>query len=197
MAEENIEKIRHQLRSSILAARDEISFHDRQAKSAMIEKNLWQLAEISDAETLFIYVSFRSEVETISLIRHCLDKGKKVTVPLTLVDESRLQPYELQNPDEDLQPGYCGIYEPVAQRLTLLDPKAIDTVILPGSVFDAQGGRLGYGGGYYDRFLALDAPQARRVGIAFEQQVVDRVALEAHDMKLDVLVTEQRIIRIS
>lgn len=197
MADENTANIRKELRRAILAAREAISAHERQKRSVIIEKNLWKLAEIVDAKTLFIYVNFRSEVATLPLIRHCLDKAKKVAVPLTLVDESRLKPYELHNPEEDLQQGYCGISEPITERRTALDPKKIDTVILPGSVFDMQGGRLGYGGGYYDRFLAFEAPQARRIGLAFEKQVVDWVPLEAHDMKLDILVTEARIIRIS
>jgi 5-formyltetrahydrofolate cyclo-ligase len=163
----------------------------------MVEDNLWHLDEIARAETLFIYVHFRSEVETLALIRHCIARGKRVGVPLTDVKNSRLLPFVIRDPDQDLQPGYCRIPEPVSGRLSALDPKTIDTVVLPGSVFDEQGGRFGYGGGYYDRFLANDAPQARRVGIAFEQQVVKELPLMPHDERLHILVTEERIIRIS
>ena len=163
----------------------------------MVEDNLWHLDEIARAETLFIYVHFRSEVETLALIRHCIARGKRVGVPLTDVKNSRLLPFLIRDPDQDLQPGYCKIPEPVSGRLAALDPGTIETVVLPGSVFDELGGRLGYGGGYYDRFLANDAPQARRVGIAFEQQVVKELPLMAHDERLHILVTEERIIRIS
>jgi len=188
--------IRKRLRREVLVARDRLSAADRNRKSRLIEENLWQLDEISRAKTLFIYVHFRSEVETLALIRHCIARGKRVGVPLTDVQNSRLLPYVIHDPDQDLQPGYCGIPEPVRGRLSALDPGAIDTVVLPGSVFDEQGGRLGYGGGYYDRFLTKDAPQARRVGIAFEEQIVAQVPLLAHDQRLHVLVTEERIIRI-
>jgi 5-formyltetrahydrofolate cyclo-ligase len=163
----------------------------------LIEENLWQLQEIVAAEILFIYVNFRSEVETLPLIRHCLAKGKQVAVPLTDVKQSRLLPFALRDPDQDLTPGYCGIPEPRQGHLAAIDPLTIETVILPGSVFDEQGGRLGYGGGYYDRFLADNAPQARRIGIAFEQQIVEQLPLLPHDKRLHIVVTEKRILRIS
>jgi 5-formyltetrahydrofolate cyclo-ligase len=189
--------IRKRLRREVLAGRDSMAPADRSRKSGLIEENLWQLEEIAGATILFIYVNFRSEVETLPLIRHCLSRGKKVAVPLTDLRNSRLLPYAVKDPDQDLQPGYCGILEPVSGRLQAMDPHTIETVILPGSVFDEQGGRLGYGGGYYDRFLANDAPLARRVGIAFEQQMVEQLPLLPHDKRLHILVTEKRIKRIS
>jgi len=188
---------RKRLRREVLAGRDRLTSADRIEKSRMIEENLWLLEEIAGAEILFIYVNYRSEVETLTLIRHCLAKGKQVAVPLTDLRKSRLHLYAVNDPDQDLQPGYRGIPEPVKGRLVAIDPLSIDTVILPGSVFDEQGGRLGYGGGYYDRFLAFDAPRARRVGIAFERQIVPRLPLLPHDKRLHILVTEKRIIRIS
>jgi 5-formyltetrahydrofolate cyclo-ligase len=188
---------RKRLRREVLAKRDCLKPADRSRKSGLIEENLWQLEEIVGAEILFIYVNFRSEVETLTLIHHCLVKGKQVAVPLTDVQNSRLLPYAVKDPDQDLHPGYCGIPEPVKGRLAAVEPRAIETVVLPGSVFDEQGGRLGYGGGYYDRFLANDAPQARRVGIAFENQIVEQLPLLPHDKRLHILVTEKRILRIS
>ena len=189
--------VRKRLRQEVLAARDRLPAVDRSRKSRMIEDNLWQIDEIARAETLFVYVHFRSEVETLALIRHCIAKGKRVGVPLTDVQHSRLQSFVIHDPDLDLQPGYMRIPEPVRWRCTALEPGTIDTIVLPGSAFDEQGGRLGYGGGYYDRFLANDAPRARRVGIAFEQQIVKKVPLMEHDQRLHILVTEKRIIRIA
>ena len=74
-----------------------------------------------------------------------------------------------------------------------MDPATIDTVLIPGSVFDPSGGRLGYGGGFYDRFLTEAAPRAIRLGVAFELQLVDQVPMEPHDQYMDILVTEQQI----
>ena len=188
---------RENLRREVLVKRDRLASSERIRKSRLIEENLWLLEEIAGAEILFIYVNFRSEVETLPLIRHCLARGKQVAVPLTDVQNSRLLPFAVNDPDLDLRPGYCGIPEPVHGQLTAIAPRAIETVILPGSVFDEQGGRLGYGGGYYDRFLATEAPQARRVGIAFEEQIVAHLPLLTHDKRLHLVVTEKRILRIS
>ncbi|OGQ88747.1 MAG: 5-formyltetrahydrofolate cyclo-ligase [Deltaproteobacteria bacterium RIFOXYD12_FULL_56_24] len=186
---------RKALRSRILAARDQLSPNERQQKSRAITERLLALPEFAGADSVFTYVSFRSEVETLPLITHCLKKGVSVSVPLTLVKEHRLLPYAITDPSRDLVPGYCGITEPL-QTLPLVDPASIKIVVTPGSVFDAGGGRLGYGGGFYDRFLQSAAPQALRIGLAFDLQVVAAVPLESHDQQLDYLITETCTIHI-
>lgn len=189
-----MEKERTALRTRILAARDGLPAEKRRQKSQRISERLLALPEFAEARSVFAYVSFRSEVETRDLIAHCLKKGVVVSVPLTLVQEHRLLPYAVIDPGRDLAPGYCGILEPLP-TLSLVDPAAIEAVIVPGSVFDARGGRLGYGGGYYDRFLQA-APQALRIGLAFDLQVAAAVPLESHDEQLDYLITETRTIHL-
>ncbi|MDH3360107.1 MAG: 5-formyltetrahydrofolate cyclo-ligase [Desulfobulbaceae bacterium] len=188
---------RQTLRKNILATRDALPETERRAKSAAIIKNLWEIKEFSDSRAPFIYVHFRSEAETDQLISQCLTHNKEVIVPLTLTQEKRLDPYLITDPKTQLVSGYCNIPEPDPKKATLFDAMRIDVVILPGSVFDAKGGRLGYGGGYYDRFLTDQAPQALRIGIAYEMQLVAEVPLLPHDQRLDYLVTEKRIIRIN
>lgn len=155
------------------------------------------MAEFSAATTVLVYVSFRSEVETISLIRKCLEKGKRVAVPLTDPLTMGLKPFAITRPEDDLEPGSYGILEPVPERAEEVAPSEIETVLVPGAVFDLRGDRLGYGGGCYDRFLDHDAPLAKRIGLAYELQVVDRVPALPHDKPLHVLVTEKRVIRFS
>jgi 5-formyltetrahydrofolate cyclo-ligase len=185
------------LRKKILAARDNLSPPDRHAKSMNIIKKVLFLEEVRSRDILFIYVDFRSEVETHFLIAELLRQGKKVVVPVTLVKEKRLLPVAIRDMKKDLVPGYCSIPEPRIElrKNQIIAAGEIETIILPGSVFDEQGGRLGYGGGYYDRFMAYEAPFARRVGLAFELQVVDQLTLQAHDEMLDRIVTEKRIIQ--
>ena len=130
------------------------------------------------------------------MIRQCLVREKIVAVPYTDVKRRALLSFMIGNPEKDLRPGYCTIPEPDPARATLVPPEKIDIAVIPGSVFDIYGGRLGYGGGYYDRFLVNDAPQALRIGFAFEQQLVDRVPLEPHDQPLDILITEKRTVKI-
>lgn len=186
---------RQSLRNKILSTRDNLDALQQSQKSIAISENLWQLDNFCQAKTLFIYVNFRSEVETLPLINQCLKKGLHVAIPLTLPDEGRLIPYIIADTQKDLLAGYCGIPEPDSNRLSVLNPQEIEVVILPGSVFDAQGGRLGYGGGYYDKFLANDAPQALRVGLAFELQMIPEVPILPHDQRLDYIVTEKRTIK--
>lgn len=186
---------RQSLRKKILTARNNLDAVERNRKSMEITENLWRLDKFCQTKTLFIYVNFRSEVETLPLINQCLKKGLRVAVPLTLPGEGRLLPYLITDPRKDLLPGYCDIPEPDSKRLSVLNPQEIEVVILPGSVFDAHGGRLGYGGGYYDKFLANDARQAVRIGLAFELQMVAEVPLLPHDQRLNYLITEKRTIK--
>lgn len=187
---------REALRRRLLEIRDRLSPETRRLRSTAIVARLWRLEEFVRARTLFVYVNFRSEVETLPLIRQCLDRDKEVCVPLTDRPHRCLRPYVLTDLDRDLVPGYCSIPEPAPQCPPLEDTGRIDAVILPGSVFDLRGGRLGYGGGYYDRFLGGEAPQALRIGVAFEAQVVDEVPLEPHDQPVHILVTESRTVRM-
>lgn len=183
------------LRKTVLARRDTLTAVERDEKSKLIIANLTTLPLIQQASDFLVYVDFRSEVRTVSFITQCLQINKNVSVPLTGVTEKTLQAIKITDVVNDLKPGYCGIPEPIPgiRQTAVTDPSGIDVVIVPGSVFDRQGGRLGYGGGYYDRFLALSAPQAKRIGLAFELQVVDAIQLQPHDQKMDWLITEKKI----
>jgi 5-formyltetrahydrofolate cyclo-ligase len=186
---------RRLLRQRILAARDALPPEIRHHRSQEALRRLWQLPEFAAAETVCLYVSFRSELETLPLIRQCLARGKQVAVPLTCPDPPHLEAYRIAGLDE-LRPGYCGILEPAPLHSARVEPRTIEVVIVPGSVFDSRGGRLGYGGGYYDRFLGGEAPGALRIGLCFELQLVAEVPLLPHDQRLDFLVTEKRLTAI-
>jgi 5-formyltetrahydrofolate cyclo-ligase len=186
---------RASLRRTTLAARDTLSPEERRQKSRGITERLLALPEFASARSVFAYVSFRSEVETLPLITHCLGRGVTVSVPLTLPLEHRLLAFAITDPGRDLVPGYRGIPEPL-KTLPLVDPASLELVVMPGSVFDLRGGRLGYGGGFYDRFLQTAAPHALRIGLAYDLQVVAAVPLQSHDQPLDYLITETRTIRV-
>ena len=185
---------RQMLRNKILGARDLLSASERHEKSSSAIQNFWSLPEMKRWSTLFVYVNFRSELETLELIRLCLSQGKRVAVPLVDASTVSMIPLLIQDPEKDLVPGYYGIPEPDPQKSLRVAAREIDAAVIPGSVFDIQGGRLGYGGGYYDRFLVNDAPQAKRIGLAFEMQVVEKVPVEPHDQPLDILITEKRTV---
>ena len=185
-----------QLRKEILSARNQQSPQTIHEKSAKIRRQLFELPQLKQAKTVFAYVSFRSEVATEELIDQLIAAGKRVTVPITYVAERRLDAIHITNRATDLVPGYCDIPEPTEElcRTSIVAPQNIDAIILPGSVFDERGGRFGYGGGFYDRFVS-QVPKAVRIGLAFDLQIVERAPLQDHDELLDFVVTESRVIK--
>ena len=184
------------LRKDILLRRDALSAIQQQNHGRLIMDCVLKMKPFQSAATIFIYVDFRSEVATRPLIDHMLKCGKKVVVPVTLIKEKDLLPVSITDPDEELAPGYCSIPEPIVdiRENQLISSNIIDLIFLPGSVFDEGGGRMGYGGGYYDRFVSIKAPQAVRVGLAHELQVVKEAPLQPHDERMDYIVTEERIV---
>ncbi len=184
------------LRKDTLIQRDMLSALEQRNKGMAIMRRLLHATWFDSANTIFTYVDFRSEVATRPLIEHILDCGKTALVPVTLVKEKDLLAVSISNLDSELAPGYCSIPEPIQEirDKQMFAPENIDIIFLPGSVFDEQGGRMGYGGGYYDRFVSQKAPQALRVGLAYEMQVVKRAPLQVHDELLDYIITEKRII---
>jgi 5-formyltetrahydrofolate cyclo-ligase len=185
----------HALRARILADRDAQTPEEIRNKSRAIHENVRKLVSLQRSHTIFAYVSFRSEVDTTGLIDELLAAGKKVAVPVTRVKDKRLDVISITSRDKDLVPGYCSIPEPRRElwQTAMVAEKEIEVILLPGSVFDLRGGRFGYGGGYYDRFLERN-PLALRIGLAFDLQVVAEAPLATHDQLLDLVITETRII---
>ena len=184
-----------QLRKDILTARNKLTPNQIDAKSMEIQHTLLTLEELRNRQSIFVYVSFRSEVATLTLIDALIDMGKTVIVPITRVQEKRLDAIHITNRSKDLEPGYCDIPEPKELLCNTREvaPEDIETILLPGSVFDERGGRFGYGGGYYDRFLAK-VPKAERIGLAYDLQIIEKAPLQKHDEILDLVVTESRVI---
>ncbi len=178
-----------------LNLRDNLTQEELSFKSYKIINKVNDLEEVKSSRNIFVYVSFRSEVLTHELIEIFLSQKKNVFVPLTLVPEKRMAAVQILDMKTDLVSGYCGILEPKKELVQQLEDtsKKIDCSIVPGSVFDEKGGRLGYGGGYYDRFLSAIS-EVKRIGLAFELQIIEEAPLQEHDEILDYIVTEERII---
>lgn len=148
------------------------------------------------SRVLLGYASFRQEVDTFPLLAEALAEGKDLVLPRVDRRARRLDLLRVRDLGADLEPGYQGIPEPRPGRCPPAHPGAIDLVLVPGVVFDRRGFRLGYGAGYYDRLLPSLAG-AVRVGLAFSLQVVDELPVLAHDLPVDVLVTEEGILEVA
>jgi 5-formyltetrahydrofolate cyclo-ligase len=151
------------------------------------------MPELEAAGTLLLFGSFRSEVDTLSLIEWALARDHVVCLPRVLAPQV-MAAYRIQDVVSDLEPGAWGIPEPRAGLLEV-PPEAIDAVVVPGAAFDIECRRCGYGGGFYDTYLPRTRKGVPRVALAFEAQIVDAVACEPHDLAVDAVVTELRVIR--
>ena len=182
------------IRETMLALRNALEPDERAAKSLLIKSNLFSLPEIMSASSLMFYVSFRGEVQTEPMIKHALSLGKQVVVPITDKKNKRLLLSQLKDFDEDLAPGTWGILEPKPKKIRPVAYSDIDVVIAPGLAFSAQGWRIGYGGGFYDRLLR--ASRKKAYALSFEMQMLTEVPfVTEQDVRVNCIVTEKMIIR--
>jgi len=180
-------------RELALSRRDTLSPERRGRLSAVICARAAGMPELEAAGTLLLFGSFRSEIDTRPLIAWALARGRIVCLPRVLAPHVMVA-YRIRDVDADLEPGAWGIPEPRA-GLPEVAPAALDAVVVPGAAFDVEGRRCGYGGGFYDTYLPLTRTGVPRVALAFEAQIVDEVACESHDLAVDAVVTEDRVIR--
>ncbi|OGW74836.1 MAG: 5-formyltetrahydrofolate cyclo-ligase [Nitrospirae bacterium RIFOXYB2_FULL_43_5] len=177
----------------MLLKRDSIPENIRKEKDAAIRQSIIRLPEFTDAKTILFYASFRSEVDTIEMIKISLGQGKRAVLPKVDKKNKMLKLYEIKDINEFAK-GYIGILEPSVseERLTGLDD--IGLVIIPGTAFDISGNRLGYGAGFYDRLLAGIKNKIPVIAPAYEEQVVENIPSEPHDVKVTKIVTDKRVI---
>jgi 5-formyltetrahydrofolate cyclo-ligase len=181
------------LRERLVAQRDALGAEARALASQAIARNIASLEGYGSARVVLLTLPFRSEWDALLVARHALAAGKIVVAPRVDPAARTLRPLRIVDLDRDVESGYRGIPEPRA-TCAAVALQTIDWVLTPGVGFDAAGRRLGYGGGYYDRLLPLLPRAATRVAGAFEVQLVDRVPAAPHDIGVDCIVTEQRII---
>ena len=180
------------LRQTVLARRDAMNAATRAALSQDILREIADLPAYRDARTVLAYAGFGSELQTGGFLRRVLEEGKTLLLPRVNREEKLLEVYEVRDPERDLQAGTWGISEPAPERCAVADPLDTDFVLVPGVAFDARGGRLGYGAGFYDRLISTALPpRAWLVAGAFESQMVEQVPMDASDVPVDAVVTEK------
>jgi len=186
-------------REKFKSLRMRLSREEVLTKSARIKKLLFGLSEFTMAKTITFYVAKQAnrEVETEEMIKESLIAGKRVLVPIVDNAARKIFFSELRDYDSELAPGEFDILEPKPSYRRLVPATESDLMIVPALVFDLQGHRLGYGGGYYDRLLrelASIKPSLPFVGLAYELQVVDKLPKTSRDVPVNILVTEKRVL---
>lgn len=164
---------------------------ERQERSRRVAEHLWGLEAFVQRERVLFYAAQGDEVDTLPILTRWVAEGRRAIFPrveggeMILVEVSSLT---------DLCPGYRGLLEPRPGGGRAIPPEQVEVALVPGLAFDLKGNRLGQGGGHYDRVLARLSPASMTIGLAFEFQVLERLPVEVHDVPVDLIVTERRVI---
>ena len=185
------------LREKFQSARDGLADKQRAEHSAQILRSLIGGDFFSGAQKILSYLSFRSEVDTWPLARTILElPDKRLFLPRIGKNSNGMTAVEVLNLERDLEPGPFGLMQPRERPGAEVSPAELDLVVVPGLAWTPQGRRLGYGGGYFDRFLA-ERPRAMiTCGLAFEMQICVELPQDEWDVAVDWLITESRTIAV-
>lgn len=177
------------LRAEATRRRDSIPWALRSELSQRIITRVIDWIEDNTVNVIQLYLNMRSEVETDGLLDYLLSCEKITLAPVTDTHRRTLTPHRISNPCTDFVFHPYGMREPNRKTCQAFPPDQINLIIVPGMAFDLNGHRLGYGGGFYDRFLPR-CPQAVWIGLAYETQIVSDTLPQSWDIPLHLIVTE-------
>ena len=190
----DIRPIKKQMRSSCKEARRSMDKTLKANLDKKIQNKLLNLFVVREADVVLTYVSTPIEVKTLDFITTLLEQGKKVAVPKCLNDKGDMD-FFIINSLDDLEDGYFGVREPNPGTATKVTTTEKTVCIVPAFLFDEKGYRLGYGKGYYDRFLSKFG--GKTVGICYEENIRDSLMHGKYDRPVTLIVTEKRIVDLS
>jgi 5-formyltetrahydrofolate cyclo-ligase len=180
---------KNRVRQEMRERREAMTPAERYEKSARICRHIAGL--ISDGQTVMCYSAKELEVNTTPIIKFLFRRGNPVVVPIIVREDTSLRLSYLRDLSV-LVPSTFGVPEPIGNEIPA-EPRDIHTILLPMLGFDRKGGRLGYGAGYYDRFLAKNS-RIRKIGIAFSCQEAERLPVEESDIHMNCIVTEEGMV---
>ncbi len=181
---------KEELRKGMLLSLEEIGWIKRNRTENDLQDHLFDSLLWNEADCIGVTVSSEREWDTRTIIEKAWEEGKRVCVPKSDHQTKGLDFYELTSFNQ-LEKGYFGIEEPLPEKTKRLNPEEIKLLIVPGLIFTPAGYRIGYGGGYFDRFLSdFKGPT---VSLLHSNQLVDSFPIEPHDVPVDFLITEEGI----
>lgn len=186
--------IKNLVRKEIREKRENLTQDEKEKLSLIIREKFLNLSEVKNAEIVMSYMDFKNEVETRKINEILMENGKKVLVPRVSENKEKIIPVEVTG---EYRKGNFGIEE--AKGKDFLNGK-IDIVIVPGIAFNENGGRIGFGKGYYDKFFSereKAEDKILKISLAYDFQIDNRFKEEKHDKNVDIIVTEKRIIKVS
>lgn len=183
-----------QLRKRMLAKLVTLAKNEAIRRSRDVENRLSSLSEYRESKIIMFYYPIKGEVDVREIVRKSL-LTKKVCLPAADLINKQLKIYQIEELDSDVSKGAFGIKEPNKEATKEVDIENIDLVVVPGLAFDCQKNRLGRGGGFYDRFLQKIPNSTKKIGVAFDFQILESLPVNlARDQKVDLIVTEKRVI---
>lgn len=183
------------LRRELIARRAALPEAEQHSLSTAILARLRSVPAWAEAREVLTYMPIRGEVNTAPLLEELWERGSRVLLPRCRPDEPGLMDVACATCLEDLSLGMYGILEPAEDRCTALIDATPDLILMPGVGFDRTGYRLGFGAGFYDRFLSGSAaPQATLIGLAYSFQVLNALPWEPWDVPVHAVITENEIL---
>lgn len=171
-----------QLRAQIREKKRAMTDARIEEKSALLAQKFFACEAYGRAKTLYGYLPYNQEVRTVPILAQALRDGKQVAVPKVYGDTMR---FILLTDLSAVEAGYSGIPEPIADGPVAKDPQAL--VLMPGLAFDPNGNRMGYGGGFYDKFLEAE-PDHPTVALCYDFQMLPHLDTEEHDIPVDLVL---------
>jgi len=187
--------LKKEIRKNILQRKDTFSNEIVREKSLAMLDTLSKIDFYKNANNVMLYISFGKEVTMKPIIDDLQNRGKRVFIPVTVPATKALIVSELKSYEDDLVVGHFGIMEPKEEALRPVEPSILDLVIVPGVAFDKNGYRIGYGGGYYDRFLPRLPEKTTTISLAFEMQLIDKIPTSQYDLPVQYIITEEQFIK--
>jgi len=181
------------LRNKILEIRDSLNNNEKELMDNKIFNELINTDLYKRAINIFIYISFSNEINTRNIIEKAFEDKKNVFIPKVYKDDKLMKAVKLNSIDE-LKKNSMGILEPIDDS-NYIEKENIDLIVVPGVVFDKECNRVGYGGGYYDRYLKDIKSKENKIALAYDLQIVDKIESEVHDIKVDYIITNTRALR--
>ncbi len=181
-------------RKKFVLKRNSLSLNEIIEKSNKIKENFFLVKDVWRAKKIMIYLSFKSEARTREIIKELFKRKKKVIVPLIDFKKTKIYLSELKNFEKELTANKLGIFQPSPEFFRPFNKKELDLIVVPGIAFDEKGNRIGFGKGYYDKFLKGIPKKIPVIALAFEEQITDSIKKEKHDIPVQKIVTEERVI---
>jgi len=191
---DDIKKKKQEIRDEIIGKIASYSERKRVEKLQMLAQRLLSFANFQESKIAFLSSARKYEIDLSNVIRESLKLNKIVVLPAYHIEKKEMTLMKIDDPDTELVEGPLGNMEPNPERCKIVPIDSIEIAIIPGLAFDEKGGRIGTGKGFFDQFIPKLPITARKVTLAFEDQLIQQIPMESHDKYVDIIITEKRII---